>query len=161
MTRFNTTSLLDTFPLTILLMSVAKVTPLFGLSWEPLLLPPREFLLMIPGRTNTRSHIKFNSGKRVKSDRKSRQEVWVFLLTLDGQDVQPLQAVPAGRGEGAPLGQAPLSAGQHSSRRHDPCRGNLPHLLIQLLDLSLLSGLQGLHLRQMSVRRQTETRVRG
>lgn len=29
-------------------MSVAKVTPLLGLSWEPLLLPPREFLLMIP-----------------------------------------------------------------------------------------------------------------
>lgn len=34
--------------LTILLMSLAKVTPLLGLSWEPLLLPPREFLLMIP-----------------------------------------------------------------------------------------------------------------
>lgn len=34
-------------------MSVAKVTPLFGLSWEPLLLPPNEFLLMIPGQTHT------------------------------------------------------------------------------------------------------------
>lgn len=32
----------------ILLSSVAKVTPLHGLSCEPLLLPPREFLLMIP-----------------------------------------------------------------------------------------------------------------
>lgn len=37
-------------PLTILLMSAAKVTPLLGLSWEPplLLLPPSEFLLMMP-----------------------------------------------------------------------------------------------------------------
>lgn len=34
--------------LTILLMSLTKVTPLLGLSCEPLLLPPREFLLMIP-----------------------------------------------------------------------------------------------------------------
>ena len=65
-------SVLTQRSLTILLMSVAKVTPLFGLSWEPLLLPPREFLLMIPGRTNTHSHIKFNSGKRVKSDRVER-----------------------------------------------------------------------------------------
>lgn len=39
--------------LTILLMSVAKVTPLLGLSWEPLLLPPREFLLMMPAEGGT------------------------------------------------------------------------------------------------------------
>jgi len=33
-------------------MSVAKVTPLLGLSWELLLLPPpREFLRMMPGAT--------------------------------------------------------------------------------------------------------------
>lgn len=39
--------------LTILLMSVAKVTPLLGFSWELLLLPPREFLLMMPeGKKN-------------------------------------------------------------------------------------------------------------
>lgn len=31
-------------------MSAAKVTPLLALSWEPLLLlPPSEFLLMMPG----------------------------------------------------------------------------------------------------------------
>lgn len=37
-------------PLTIVLMWAAKVTPLLGLSWEPLLLllPPSEFLLMMP-----------------------------------------------------------------------------------------------------------------
>lgn len=29
-------------------MSVIKVTPLLGFSWEPLLLPPMEFLLMMP-----------------------------------------------------------------------------------------------------------------
>lgn len=76
--------------------------------------------------------------------------MWIFFLTLEWQHVQPLQAVPAGRGETAALGQAALSTGQHSSRRDDACGGNLPHLLIQLLNLSLLGGLQGLHLCQMS-----------
>lgn len=73
-----------------------------------------------------------------------------FFLTLERQHVQALQAVPAGRWETAALGQTALSTAQHGSRRHDAWRGNLPHLLIQLLNLSLLGSLQGLHLGQMS-----------
>lgn len=76
--------------------------------------------------------------------------MWLLFLTLEWQHVQPLQAVPAGQGEAAALGQAALSTGQHSSRRDDACGGDLPHLLIQLLNLSLLGGLQGMHLCQMS-----------
>lgn len=83
--------------------------------------------------------------------------MWRLVLTLERQHVQPLQAVPAGRGEAAALGQAALSAGQHSSRRDDACRGNLPHLLVQLLDLSLLGGLQVMYLRQMSEGRRMKT----
>lgn len=69
---------------------------------------------------------------------------------LDWQHVQALQAVPAGRGEAASFGQAPLPAGEHSGGGHDAQRGDLPHLLIQLLNLSLLGGLQGLYLPQVS-----------
>jgi len=71
-------------------------------------------------------------------------------LALEWQHVQALQAVPAGRRVASLLGQAALAAGEHGGGRHDARRGNLPHLLVQLLDLSLLGGLQGLHLRQMS-----------
>lgn len=77
-------------------------------------------------------------------------------LTLEGQDVQALQAVPAGRRESAALGQAALSAGQNSSGREDGRRRDLPHLLVQLLNLFLLSGLQGLNLGQMSEQRKQE-----
>lgn len=87
--------------------------------------------------------------------------MWIFFLTLEWQHVQPLQAVPTRRGEAAPLGQAALSTGQHSSRRDDAWRGNLPHLLIQLLNLPLLGGLQRLHLRQMSDKRQKVRNVSG
>lgn len=126
-------------------MSVAKVTPLLGLSWEPLLLPPREFLLMIPKETNIalRHRVNFPKEKRIG------RRVLPFL-TLDWQHVQPLQAVSAGRWEAVPLGQAALSTAQHSSRRDDAGGGNLPHPLVQLLDLPLLGGLQGLHLCQVS-----------
>ena len=47
-------------------MSVEKVTPLLGFSWEPLLLPPREFLLMIPRETKTaHSHVNIRSGTKL------------------------------------------------------------------------------------------------
>lgn len=78
----------------------------------------------------------------------------MFPLTLEWQDVQPLQAVPARGGEGATLRQAALSTGQHSSRREDTHRRHLPHLLVQLLNLFFLGGLQGLNLRQMSEHRK-------
>lgn len=74
----------------------------------------------------------------------------MFLLTLEGQDVQPLQAVPARRRESAALRQAALSTGQDGGRREDTSRRDLPHLLVQLLNLFFLGGLQGLDLGQMS-----------
>ena len=84
-----------------------------------------------------------------------------MLLTLGGQNVQALQAVPAGRGEAAPLGQVALPAGQHGGRTDDARGGHLPHPLIQLLYLSLLGRLQGLHLRQVSEQGHMVTTVSG
>lgn len=76
------------------------------------------------------------------------------VVTLEGQHVHPLQAVPARRGEAAPFGQAALPAGQHGSRRDDARGGDPPHPLIELLNLRLLGRLQSQDLRQVSEEHQ-------
>ena len=81
----------------------------------------------------------------------------ICFVTLEWQYVQALQTVPARWGETVPFGQAALSTGQHSSRRDDPWGGNLAHLLVQLLNLSLLGGLQSLNLSHVSDDKKTES----
>lgn len=69
--------------------------------------------------------------------------------TCRGRCVQPLQAAPLACRVAPGLGEAPLTRVQYGGGR-DEARGQGPvHASVQLLHLSLLNGLEALHLQQL------------
>lgn len=75
------------------------------------------------------------------------------LPTYRGLHVQSLQAVFASRRVVSSLGEAALAVVQHDGRRDNAGGRDFIHPQVQCLNLSLLIGLQVLHLRQVSGQR--------
>lgn len=74
--------------------------------------------------------------------------------TCRGQHVQSLQAVFARWRVVSGLGEAALALVQHGSWRDDTRGRDFTHHQVQVLNLSLLTGLQVVHLRQVSAVRK-------